>query len=68
MKDPSSTHSELIKEISFFKKRVKELEQAELERRQTEDRYHTLIETANTGFVIIDRDGLALDANSSMVL
>ncbi len=67
MKDPSSTRSELIKEISFLKKRLKELEQAELECRQTEDRYHTLIETANTGFVIVDRDGLVLDANPEYV-
>jgi len=67
MKNLSCTQQRLIKEISFLHKRIKELEQSELERRQTEDKYRTLIETTETGFVIIDSDGLVLDANPEYV-
>ena len=35
--------------------------------RKSEDKYRTLIETTNTGYVIIDQDGLVLDANSEYV-
>jgi PAS domain S-box-containing protein len=35
--------------------------------RKSEDKYRILIETTDTGFVIIDQDGLVLDANSEYV-
>ena len=67
MKDLPKTNPELIKENSALIKRIKELEQSESERRQTEDKYRTLVETTGTGFVIIDKDGLVLDANPEYV-
>ena len=74
MENPSSTHPELIEEISFLKQRIKELEQSESGHRQAEEelrdnesKYRTLIETTDTGFVIIDKDGLVLDANPEYV-
>ena len=41
--------------------------QAEKAQRESEDKYRTLIETTDTGFVIIDKDGLVLDANLEYV-
>ncbi len=35
--------------------------------RKSEDKYRTLIETTNTGFVIIDQDGIVQDANAEYV-
>ena len=35
--------------------------------RKSEDKYRTLIETTDTGYVIIDQDGLVRDANSEYV-
>ena len=34
---------------------------------RNEEKYRTLIETTRTGFVIIDKDGLVLDANPEYV-
>jgi len=41
--------------------------QAETEMRESERKYRALIETTNTGFVIIDPDGLVIDANPEYV-
>ena len=35
--------------------------------RHSEERYRALIETTDTGFVVIDKDGLVLDANPEYV-
>ncbi|MCX5812166.1 MAG: PAS domain S-box protein, partial [Proteobacteria bacterium] len=74
MKDPSRTNQELTKEVSALKQQIIKLEQsesghkkAEDELRRSEDKYRTLVETTGTGFVIIDKDGLVLDANLEYV-
>ncbi|MCX5817232.1 MAG: PAS domain S-box protein [Proteobacteria bacterium] len=46
---------------------ITDRKQAEEELRESEDKYRTLIETTDTGFVIIDKDGLVLDANLEYV-
>jgi PAS domain S-box-containing protein len=44
-----------------------ELKEKETELRESEERYRTLIETTDTGFVIIDGAGLVIDANDKYV-
>ena len=46
---------------------ITERKQAEEVLFQNEKKYRTLIETTRTGFVIIDQDGLVLDANQEYV-
>ena len=46
---------------------ITERKRAEEELRENEDKYRTLIETTDTGYVIIDQDGLVRDANSEYV-
>ncbi len=46
---------------------ITERKKAEQTLRESEDKYRTLIETTNTGYVIIDQDGLVLDANYEYV-
>ncbi|MEI6613695.1 MAG: PAS domain S-box protein [Chrysiogenales bacterium] len=46
---------------------ITQREFAEAALRESEAKYRKLIETTNTGFVIIDQDGLVLDANPEYV-
>lgn len=46
---------------------ITERKKAEEELQESKERYRALIETTNTGYVIIDRDGRVLDANSEYV-
>jgi PAS domain S-box-containing protein len=46
---------------------ITERKKAEQTLRESEDKYRTLIETTDTGYVIIDQDGLVLDANYEYV-
>ena len=69
-KDPSSTNSELIEELSAFKKRIKELERSESDLRKAEDalreseeRYRRLVDNTDTGFVVINDKGIVTEAN-----
>jgi len=73
MKNPSRTHPELIKEISFLKKRIKELEQSESDRKRIEDelrdsrqRYKSLIESANEG-IFVAQDSMLRFVNPAFV-
>jgi len=70
MKDPSSTNSELIEELSALKKRIKELERSESDCRDAEDalreseeRYRRLADNTDTGFVVIDDKGIVIEAD-----
>jgi PAS domain S-box-containing protein len=63
-----------IKGIVITVRDITERKQAESQRvdaldalRKSEDKYRTLIETTDTGYVIIDQDGLVRDANSEYV-
>ncbi|HUN54765.1 MAG TPA: PAS domain S-box protein [Smithella sp.] len=51
---------ESIRDVTDFRQAVEML-------RKSEDKYRTLIETTDTGFVIIDRDGIVQDANREYV-
>ena len=82
MKDPSSTHPELIEEISFLKQRIKELEHAESEHlsaeqagkraeealRESEAKLQAIFDTVGTGILIIDKDTqIIIEANPTAV-
>ena len=57
----------MIIDITERKKAESEREVALDALRKSEDKYRTLIETTDTGYVIIDQDGLVRDANSEYV-
>jgi PAS domain S-box-containing protein len=56
-----------ISSLIGFSRDITARKQVEGELRKSEDKYRTLIETTGTGFVIIDKDGLVLDANPEYV-
>ncbi|MCX5810213.1 MAG: PAS domain S-box protein [Proteobacteria bacterium] len=64
MEDPSSTHPELIEEISLLKQRIKELEQSESERKRVEEALRQEYSFIN---VIIDNiaEGLCVCHNTT---
>ena len=53
--------------IQQIKAEMEERKIAQEALRQSEEKYRTLIETTDTGFVIIDKDGLVRDANPEYV-
>ena len=53
--------------VGAFIRDINEWKKAEDKLRKSEDKYRTLIETTDTGFVIIDHDGLVQDANQEYV-
>ena len=57
----------MIIDITERRKAESEREVALDALRKSEDKYRTLIETTNTGYVIIDQNGLVRDANSEYV-
>jgi two-component system cell cycle sensor histidine kinase/response regulator CckA len=70
MHDPSKKHQELLEEISFLNKKIKEFEISEAERKQTEKalrdselRYKTIFEMTGTAMVIIEEDMVISLAN-----
>jgi len=65
MKDASSTNSELTKEISFLKQRIKELEQSESDLKKNEQRFRSLSEASLEAIVFIE-DGIIVDANKAL--
>ena len=60
MKDPSETNPELLEEISSLRQRIKELEQSEVMRKQTEKalleseaKYRTVVESSLVGVFVV---------------
>ena len=73
MKDPYSTHPELIEEISFLKQRVKELEQSESECRQakealkqSEAKYRDIFENTVEGIFQTTPEGQYISVNPAL--
>jgi two-component system, cell cycle sensor histidine kinase and response regulator CckA len=65
MTEPSRTHAELMAENSFLKQRIRELEQAESDRKQveealrsSEEKYRELVEHANSIILRKDANGI----------
>jgi two-component system cell cycle sensor histidine kinase/response regulator CckA len=74
MKDEKKTKKQLIEELEILRKQTAEMNKEyslgktdEIELRESESKYRTLIETTDTGFVILDRRGMVLDANAEYV-
>ncbi len=67
--DKYRNHLELQVEKRTFslQQEIGERQQAEQALRKSEKKYRALIETTDTGFVIIDRHGFVLDANEEYV-
>jgi PAS domain S-box-containing protein len=53
--------------VEFLHRSRRQAEKSRLLLLQSEERYHLLIETTDTGFVIVDKNGLVLDANQEYV-
>ena len=53
--------------IQGFVRDISERKAAEISMRKSEEKYRTLIETTDTGYVIIDANGQVLDANQEYV-
>jgi two-component system, cell cycle sensor histidine kinase and response regulator CckA len=75
MKDEKKTKKQLIEELEILRKKttaineddIAERKADEIALRESESKYRTLIETTDTGFVILDRQGRVLDANAEYV-
>jgi len=59
--------TELIKTNLLLKEEAHERETAEQNLKESERKYRALVETTDTGFVIIDHEGQVIDANSEYV-
>lgn len=73
MKDASSTNSELLKQISLLKQRIRKLEKAESDREQaeaalkeSEERYRIAIEASNDGIAIV-QNGIHVYVNQAFL-
>jgi PAS domain S-box-containing protein len=53
--------------LSVFAKDISARKQAEEALRQSEEKYRALIETTNTGYLILDAQGMVIDANEAYV-
>ncbi|MCX5857923.1 MAG: PAS domain S-box protein, partial [Deltaproteobacteria bacterium] len=53
--------------VMFVVREITEHKKAENALKENEAKYRTLIETTNTGFVIVNKDGFVLDANPEYV-
>ena len=53
--------------LSVFAKDISARKQAEEAVRQSEEKYRALIETTNTGYLILDAQGVVIDANEAYV-
>ncbi|MBU0545067.1 MAG: PAS domain S-box protein [Proteobacteria bacterium] len=75
MKDQSTTEQELLKEISSLKKRIYDLEHAEIDRKlaqealqESETKLQAIFDTVGTGILIIDRDTqVIIEANQTAI-
>ncbi len=74
MDDRKKTKNRLIDDLSLLRQCLSDLERsaADNERRmkelqESEERYRTIVETTNTGYVIVDSSGLVIDANAEYV-
>jgi len=62
-----AAYEELASTEEELRANYEELARQERELRESEYRYRTLIETTDTGFVILDTEGKVIDANSKYV-
>jgi len=62
-----SLYQSLGTNVEELKGNVTDLKSAEKALRESEEKYRTLIETTDTGYVILDRQGKVLDGNAEYV-
>jgi PAS domain S-box/PAS domain S-box/PAS domain S-box len=74
MDDHKKTKNQLIDDLSLLRQHLSDLEKSAAdnkrqmkELRESEERYWTIVETTNTGYVIVDSFGLVIDANAEYV-
>src|SRR5208337_5436017 len=56
-----------VSKLAVFSLDITERKRVELALRESEEKYRGLIETTNTGYVIVDNEGKVLDANPEYV-
>ncbi|MGC1402788.1 MAG: PAS domain-containing protein, partial [Thermodesulfobacteriota bacterium] len=74
MNDRKKKKEELIQELISLRQRIQEKEksetkysQAKEEQQEKEEKYKALIETTDTGYLILDSEGKVVDANQEYV-